>query len=252
MKELQSLDQQLADDDAAIRNGFSMEDAAEYSSSRAVQARAQTPATVLDSLQRGNTRFWMGVASRPEVSAFERRALIMKQHPSVAILGCSDSRIPAEQLLGLKPGDLFVHRNIANVLTPTDLSSVSVVEFAVRHLKVEHAVVCGHTGCGGVAAALGQNSLGVLDQWLAPVRRLRVDHQAILEKSEDKSRALAEMNVINSLETLRMHPAVVDAMRDRGLQLHGLIFNLETGCLEAVEEGKEGRDVQMEVYALKQ
>lgn len=195
-----------------------------------------------------NHAHWRAALSASDPGYFP--TLAKGQAPKILWLGCSDSRIPAEQLLGLKPGDLFVHRNIANVLSPTDLSSVSVVEFAVRHLKVEHAVVCGHTGCGGVAAALGQKSLGVLDQWLQPVRTLRVSKKAELEQAQDKGRKLAELNVLNSLETLKMNPTVIEAMKERGMKLHGLIFNIETGALEEVAQETDGEQEKLDVYTL--
>jgi len=129
-----------------------------------------------------------------------------------------------------------VHRNIANVVAAGDLSSASVIEFAVTHLKVEHAVVCGHTGCGGVAAALGNKSLGVLDLWLDPIKQLRLRHGEQLAEAEDKPRALAELNVLNSLNTLRSNPSVIEAIKSRGLKLHGLIYDLEQGKLENLSE----------------
>jgi carbonic anhydrase len=143
--------------------------------------------------------------------------------------------------MGLKPGDVFTHRNIANIINPTDLSLLSVVEFSVRHLKVKHVVVCGHTSCGGVNATLANNKLGVLDLWLQPMRALREKHADELAKLEgaDKSNHLAKLNVQAGVENLRRIPTVIEAMQERGLQLHGVIYDLATGLLEDLDCGEE-------------
>ncbi|KAF2724773.1 carbonic anhydrase [Polychaeton citri CBS 116435] len=158
------------------------------------------------------------------------------QAPQILWLGCSDSRVPETTLLGLKPGEVFTHRNIANILHQTDLSMLSVVEYAVRHIKVKHIVVCGHTSCGGVAAGLGNQALGVLDVWLQPMRILREKHADTLAKLEgaDKTTFLAKENVKNGIEVLRRIPTVLEAIKERGLVLHGALYHLEDGKLEDV------------------
>ncbi|KAL8776776.1 MAG: hypothetical protein Q9213_008139, partial [Squamulea squamosa] len=143
------------------------------------------------------------------------------QSPSTLWLGCSDSRCPETTLLAAQPGDVFVHRNIANVITPHDLSSQSVIYYAVNYLKVQHVVVAGHTSCGGVAAALGGAVVGgTMDAWLMPVRELRAQ---LLEKGEfegkdDKAKALAlvEANVKRGVDVVRKNPEVLRAMEERG------------------------------------
>ena len=137
-------------DDTAIRGGFSMADAMAHAKLTAAESFARTPSDVLNELQRGNTRFWMGQARRPEVSAFERRALIMRQHPSVAILGCSDSRVPIEIVFDQGLGDVFVIRVAGNCL---DTATVGSLEYAALHLNVKCILVMGHEGCGAIAAA---------------------------------------------------------------------------------------------------
>jgi carbonic anhydrase len=132
-RQMDELDEE--DGDAAIRHGFSMEDAMAHSNLNAAKHRARTPTRVLDDLQRGNTRFWMGVATRPEVSAFERRALIMQQHPSVAILGCSDSRVPIEIVFDQGLGDMFVIRVAGNCL---DKTTVGSLEYAAVRESLSH------------------------------------------------------------------------------------------------------------------
>jgi carbonic anhydrase len=164
------------------------------------------------------------------------------QSPKILWIGCADSRIPESTILGLKPGEVFVHRNIANIITPTDINSLSVIEFAVAHLKVEHILVCGHTSCGGVNAALGNTRLGLLDVWLQPMRQLRMENSEELEKmgsQAEKTHRLSQFNILRGLDTLRMNPTVIDAMAERNLELHGVIYHVESGKLEVVESTEE-------------
>ena len=159
------------------------------------------------------------------------------QSPRILWLGCSDSRVPETTILGVKPGDVFVHRNIANILPATDLSSTAVIEFATAGLGVQHIVVCGHTGCGGVDAALGNKRIGKIDTWLQPLRQLRLQNADMLEKLEglERNKALVELNVKQGVETLRQNPDVIDAVKSRGLQVHGIVFDLSCGELKDVE-----------------
>ncbi|KAK5130387.1 hypothetical protein LTR16_001554 [Cryomyces antarcticus] len=177
------------------------------------------------------------------------------QSPEILWIGCADSRIPETTVLGLKPGDVFVHRNIANIVNATDLSALSVIHYAVVHLKVKHVIVCGHTSCGGVAGALGNARLGILDSWLQPLRQVRAQHTAELEALAPAERALrlSELGVRHSLEVLRQNADVIDAVTERGLQLHGLIFNVGTGELSVLdeEEGETEKEVRGKAFALK-
>ncbi|KAI9825450.1 MAG: hypothetical protein M1832_001180 [Thelocarpon impressellum] len=166
------------------------------------------------------------------------------QSPSILWIGCADSRVPETTILDLQPGDVFVHRNIANVLHPGDLSSTAVVEYGVGHLGVQHVVLCGHTGCGGAAAALGNARLGVLDPWLLPLRALRAQHAPELAGlADDKQRTtrLVELNVQAGVRTLRQNARVIEASRSRGLKVHGLVYDIATGKLTelAVPEDEE-------------
>lgn len=148
--------------------------------------------------------------------------------------------MPPETILGLKPGSVFVHRNISNILHPTDLSSLSVIDFAVANLKVQHIVVCGHTSCGGVAAALGNSKVGIIDLWIQPLRLLRAKHSEELGKleGEEKKTRLAQLNVRNSVDVLKMNSTVIDAIKERGLQLHGAVYHLGTGKVEVIDVGE--------------
>lgn len=166
------------------------------------------------------------------------------QSPKVLWIGCSDSRVPETTILGLQPGDVFVHRNIANIVTPTDLSSLSVIEYAVVYLKVQHIVLCGHTSCGGVAAALDNKKLGKIDTWLMPMRKVRMDNAKTLESLQgaEKARRMVDLNVQAGLEVLRSNPDVIDAMKERGLTVQGLVYDLAKGELVPVEAEDEKAD----------
>lgn len=140
-------------------------------------------------------------------------------------------------MLGLKPGEVFVHRNIANIINPTDTSMLSVVEYSVRHLKVEQIVVCGHASCGGVAAALGNNKLGIIDVWLQPLRAVREKHAAELAKLEGAQKAaeLGKLNVLAGVDVIKRIPTVIEAMQERGLTVHGAVYDLASGKVNEVE-----------------
>jgi carbonic anhydrase len=146
-------------------------------------------------------------------------------------------------ILGLQPGDVFVHRNIANILTPTDLNSLSVIQYAVQYLKVKHIVVSGHTKCGGVAAAMANKKLGLIDTWLLPLRALRRDNLKLLESlgPDEAALKLVELNVRAGVKVLEENPVVMDAMQERGLKIHGIIYDVASGELKElnIEEDEE-------------
>ncbi|GAB4375888.1 MAG: carbonate dehydratase [Salibacteraceae bacterium] len=156
------------------------------------------------------------------------------QSPEVLYIGCSDSRVTAEELMGLAPGDVFVHRNIANLVPNTDLSAMSVIDFAVVHLKVNHIVVCGHYQCGGVKAAMESKDLGILNPWLRNIRDVYRTHREELNAigdTEQRYKRLVELNVeeqcINVIKTAEVQRAI----RNRGLTVHGWVFDIESGKL---------------------
>lgn len=161
------------------------------------------------------------------------------QSPEVLWIGCADSRVPETTVCECKPGDIFVHRNIANCVHKDDINVASVVEYAVTHLKVQKVVVCGHTKCGGAVASLADGDLGeTLNTWLHPTRELRRKHAAELAKlPNDDARAvrLAELNVHQSIDVLEEHPAIKRAINERGLTVEGLIYDITTGHLKVLE-----------------
>ena len=176
------------------------------------------------------------------------------QNPELLYIGCSDSRVTAEDLMGLGPGDVFVHRNIANMVIGTDLNAMSVVEYAVVHLKVNHIVVCGHYGCGGVKAAMQSADLGILNPWLRNIRDVYRIHKTELnaiDNEEQKYERLVELNVEEQCVNLIKTAAVQKAYRDHGLKVHGWVFDIHTGELKDLHVDFEGilHNI-MEIYHL--
>ncbi len=158
-----------------------------------------------------------------------------QQNPEYMWIGCSDSRVPANQIMDLPPGEVFVHRNIANVVVHTDLNCLSVIQYAVEVLKVKHIIVCGHYGCGGVRAALEDKQLGLIDNWLRHIKDVRRFHAGNLEKLEgdDELDALCELNVVEQVTNVSNTTIVKNAWR-RGeeLYIHGWIYDIENGLLQ--------------------
>jgi len=185
---------------------------------------------------------WAGYKSHQNPQFFPKMS--QGQSPSILWIGCSDSRVPETTVLGLQPGDVFVHRNIANVVSPTDISVSAVVEYAVKHLKVSHIVLCGHSSCGGAAAALGDSQIGgVLDTWLTPLKAVRKANLAELDAIEDsglRGVRLAELNVERGVETLLSMFQVEEAIKERGLKVHGVVYDIGCGKLRDLGCGNAG------------
>ncbi|PPK86130.1 carbonic anhydrase [Neolewinella xylanilytica] len=176
------------------------------------------------------------------------------QSPEILYVGCSDSRVSAEELMGLGPGDVFVHRNIANMVPNTDLSSMSVIDYAVSHLKVKHVVVCGHYYCGGVKAAMESADLGILNPWLRNIRDVYRTHRAELNgitDEEAKYKRLVELNVQEQCVNVIKTASVQKANNERGILVHGWVFDIHSGKLIdlKIDFGKILQDI-MEIYRL--
>ncbi len=176
------------------------------------------------------------------------------QNPELLFIGCSDSRVTAEELMGLGPGDVFVHRNIANMVISIDLNAMSVVDYAVDFLKVNHVVVCGHYGCGGVKAAMQSADLGILNPWLRNIRDVYRIHKNELNNIDDEEKKydrLVQLNVKEQCVNLIKTAAVQKAIRSRGLQVHGWVFDVHTGKLIdlKIDFVKYLQDI-MEIYHL--
>tara|TARA_R110000868_G_scaffold124959_4_gene330147 strand:+ start:81047 stop:81679 length:633 start_codon:yes stop_codon:yes gene_type:complete len=199
-----------------------------------------------------NNKKWIKDKLAVDANYFEEMG--KGQKPELLYIGCSDSRVTAEDLMGLGPGDVFVHRNIANMVIGTDLNAMSVVEYAVVHLNVNHIVVCGHYGCGGVKAAMQSSDLGILNPWLRNIRDVYRIHKTELNTIADeelKYERLVELNVEEQCVNLIKTAAVQKAYRDHGLKVHGWVFDIHTGELVDLKIDFEGiLENIMEIYHL--
>ncbi len=179
-----------------------------------------------------NNRKWVAEQLKQDENYFKR--LAEGQSPEILYIGCSDSRVSAETIMGTEPGEVFVHRNIANLVPNTDFNVMSVINYAVCHLKVKHIVVCGHYHCGGVAAAVDTCDFGVLNPWLRNIRdvvRLYQEELDTCEDEEARQKRLIEYNVYEQCMNLLKISEVQKAVAELGLKIHGWIFDIETGLL---------------------
>lgn len=158
------------------------------------------------------------------------------QRPPVLWIGCADSRVPANEITGTQPGEIFVHRNIANMVVHTDMSMLSVLDYAVNYLKVKHIIVCGHYGCGGVAAAMQNKSLGLINKWIRNIKEVYQDNLTELKKFDDERKRfdrLVELNVKAQVYDLAKTSIVQQAWKDNtGLEIHGWVYGLKDGFIK--------------------
>ncbi len=195
----------------------------------------------MENLQRlfENNKLFVEEVVKTEPDFFIRRAA--KQEPHFLFIGCADSRVPLEMLTGVAPGEMFVHRNIANQVIPADLNLLSVLQYAVEVLDVEHVIVCGHLQCGGVQAAMSDASYGLVDHWLAGVRetvRRHSDELGQIPEGEARANRLSELNVLRQVQQLSRTPIVQDAWkRGRRPKLHGLVYGMKDGLLKQLVVG---------------
>ncbi|MFP5261782.1 MAG: carbonate dehydratase [Blastocatellia bacterium] len=205
----------------------------------------------LDSLLERN-RAWSTRIRKADPDFFAR--LARQQSPLYLWIGCSDSRVPSTQLVDLAPGEMFVHRNVANIVAHTDLNCLSVMQYAVEVLKVERIIVCGHYGCGGVQAALAKSKLGLIDNWLRHLQDVIEKHAAFLDgivDVEEKVRRVCELNVIEQVANVCQTTVVREAWgRGQELAVDGLIYGLEDGllrelgiCVRSESELPSGYDI---------
>ncbi len=184
-----------------------------------------------------NNRAWAAEMVRQDPDFFTR--LANQQAPQFLWIGCSDSRVPANQIVGLAPGEMFVHRNVANVVVHADLNCLSAIQFAVEVVGVRHIIVCGHYGCGGVLAALRDEKLGLVDNWLRHVQDVRSKYQAELDAlatENDRHRRLCELNVIEQVMNVSRTTVVRDAWaRGQSLTVHGWVYDLLDGLLRDLD-----------------
>jgi carbonic anhydrase len=173
--------------------------------------------------------------------------LVNVQHPEFLWIGCSDSRVPPNEITQTHPGEIFIHRNIANMVVHTDLNMLSVLEYAVNVLKVKHIVVCGHYGCGGVKAAMGRHSIGIINKWLRNIKdvyRFHKEEVDIIQNEDDRVNAVIELNVKEQVMNLAKTSIVQKAWKDRnGPDLHGWVYDLHDGIIKPIFEMPHGTHI---------
>ncbi|MEP0175973.1 MAG: carbonate dehydratase [Paraglaciecola sp.] len=186
-----------------------------------------------------NNENWSEQIKKEEPEFFNK--LAKQQNPEYLWIGCSDSRVPANQIVGLLPGDIFVHRNVANLVVHTDFNCLSVLQYAVDVLKVKHVIVCGHYGCGGVDAALGDQQFGLIDNWLGHIKDLAYKHREELSilNEHDKSARMCELNVMEQADNVSRSNIIKDAKkRGQSLSIHSWIYSLRNGRVTVLGEKK--------------
>jgi len=180
-----------------------------------------------------HNRQWAAQMERERPGFFT--SLVKQQTPKYMWIGCSDSRVPANQITGLDPGEVFVHRNVANIVVHSDLNALSAIQFAVEMLKVEHIMVVGHYGCGGIAAAIDGRRRGLVDHWLHPIREVYAAHRAELEATPPGNARLdrlCELNIVRQVRNVATDVFVQDAWaRGQPLSVHGWVYSISNGLI---------------------
>ncbi len=200
-----------------------------------------------------NNKKWVESSLALDPNYFEN--LAVGQSPPLLWIGCSDSRVPANEIVGAKPGEVFVHRNIANMVIHTDMNMLSVLDYAVNVLKVKHVIVCGHYGCGGVQAALGNQSIGIIDNWIRHIKDVYRLHQKQLDAIEnqtDRFNTFVEINVKEQVFDLAKTSIVQSAWKNgQDLTLHGWVYGLNSGFVTDLDVNINS-DIDLDaVYQLK-
>ncbi|AOW77991.1 MAG: carbonic anhydrase [Colwellia sp.] len=190
-----------------------------------------------------NNQQWAEKIKKADPDFFKR--LSEQQKPEYLWIGCSDSRVPANELLGMSPGEVFVHRNIANQVIHTDLNCLSVIQFAVENLKVKHIIVCGHYGCGGITASIDNKRHGLIDNWLGHIKDVYRFHKERLDAVEDqqtKVNLLCELNVIEQVANVCHTTTLVSAWNaNQDVTVHGFVYNIHDGILKNLNVSSNGK-----------
>jgi len=200
-----------------------------------------------------NNNKWVTEKLNLDPNYFEN--LSKGQNPDILLIGCSDSRVQVEELMGVQPGDVFVHRNIANLVANTDFSAMSVIYFAVKYLNVDHIVICGHYNCGGVKAAMRSTDMGILNSWLRNIRdvyRLHKDELNNITDEEQRYKRLVELNVYEQCINVIKTSEVQRAYRERNITIHGWVFDIHSGRLIDLKiDLKDVMENVIEIYHIK-
>jgi carbonic anhydrase len=197
-----------------------------------------------------NNRSWAAATHARDPGFFTR--LAQQQNPRYMWIGCADSRVPANEITGLDPGEVFVHRNVANVVVHSDLNALSTIQFAVEHLKVEHIFVVGHYGCAGVRAAMRGIRVGLADNWLRHVHDVRLRHRKRLDHlpPQEQEDILCEMNVIEQVGNVALSTVVQDAWaRGQTLCVHGWVYGLQDGLLKDLQVTMDRPEMVVQVFS---
>jgi len=197
-----------------------------------------------------NNRNWAEKIKSNDPEFFSRLSKL--QAPDYLWIGCSDSRVPANDIVGLLPGELFVHRNVANIVSHADINCLSVLQYAVDVLQVENIIVCGHYGCGGVKAAMCGHELGLVDHWIHTIKDTYHHHQEKLDSITDKKERLdklCELNVISQVHNICHTNIIQDAWkRNQKVTVHGLIYSIDDGILRNLNASHSGADQLLDIY----
>ena len=200
-----------------------------------------------------NNRNWAARISKEDPTFFEK--LAKQQNPEYLWIGCSDSRVPANEIIGAAPGEVFVHRNIANMVVHSDMNMLSVLDYAVNALKVKHVIVCGHYGCGGVKAAMGNSSIGIIDNWIRHIKDVYRFHQEELDailSENDRFNKFVELNVKEQVLDLAKTSIVQNAWKTgQELSLHGWVYGLNDGYVTDLDVNFSCDKDLDDVYQLK-
>ncbi|MBB4801908.1 carbonate dehydratase [Flavobacterium sp. 17A] len=199
-----------------------------------------------------NNKKWVETSLAKDPNYFAD--LAKGQQPPLLWIGCSDSRVPANEIVGAKPGEVFVHRNIANMVVHSDMNMLSVLDYAVNVLKIKHIIVCGHYGCGGVKAAMGHQSVGIIDNWLRHIKdeyRLHDKYLNSIENEEERFNAFVEINTKEQVYNLAKTSIVQNAWKNgQDLMLHGWVYGLNSGFVTDLDVNIASNDELDEVYQL--
>ena len=196
-----------------------------------------------------HNRAWAAQMERERPGFFS--GLTQQQRPKYMWIGCSDSRVPANQITGLEPGEVFVHRNVANVVVHSDLNALSAIQFAVEMLKVEHIMVVGHYGCGGVQAALDGTRIGLADNWIRHIQDVRDRHRALLDavESHERANALVDLNVIEQVVNVCVSTVMCDAWaKGQKVTVHGWAYGIHDGLLQDLRMSVASADAIEPLY----
>ena len=200
-----------------------------------------------------NNKVWVQNALENDPNYF--KDLAKSQTPPLLWIGCSDSRVPANEIIGAKPGEVFVHRNIANMVVHSDMNMLSVLDYAVNVLKVKHVIVCGHYGCGGIKAAMGNDSIGIIDNWIRHIKdvyRLHQDHLDSITDENERFNTFVELNVKEQVFDLAKTSIVQSAWKNgQDLSLHGWAYGLNSGFVTDLNVNFSSDNDLDDVYQLK-